>query len=422
MEDGAVNHAGEAKKSRRWNLRAVHRSLAIFALLFISYLGVTGSMLQIIDMHTLFKHKPATNPEMLSIRESLFGPRNYSVIEGTDYDAQPLPENFDFDGAMSTALKAAGSSTTRDLRYIEFRTEGARPVVVLHSEKAAHFFDANTGAVAPEPPQLRETATDSLRQQVKLWHILRVIGNWMAWLHLLTATSMFVLIVTGIWLYFRMLVARSRGGRRSLFWGGGGVWRAMHRWVSITAAILLLWVAGTGMLLSVDQFSIGMYQLRHHGETGPFARFPPGTVKDYSAPVDTTKLPAEIAIVLTAFHAQNPGLPIKVLRLRSFAGMQQGVFIAGLDDHTTQTAYNAETGEHVTSSEPGYPKTQYPFGWEEHELMKQLHRGDYFGVPGRMLDLYAGLAMIYLSLSGLVMYVDMWRRRRLSCRGEIVWT
>jgi uncharacterized iron-regulated membrane protein len=416
MGGEAIKNAAVTKKPLRWNLRSVHRTIAIFALLFICYLGVTGSMLQIIDLHTLFKHKPATDPEMLSIRESLFGARNFSVIDGPDYDAQPLPANFDFDGAMTTALSAAGSSASRDLRYIEFRTEGLRRVVVLGSGKTSRFFDATTGVIVPPPPQPRLTALDSVRQQIKVWHILRVIGNWMAWLHILTATAMFVLIVTGIRLYFRMLGSRSRGGRRSLYWTGGGVWRALHRWVSITAAVLLLWVAGTGMMLSVDQFSIGMYQLRHRGETGPFARFPPGTIGDFSSPLDTTKLPAEIAIVRQAFHEHNPGLPIKVLRLRSFAGMPQGVFVAGLDDRTTQTAYNAETGQHVTASEPTYPRTQYPFGWEEHELMKQLHRGDYFGIPGRTLDLFAGLSMVYLSISGLVMYVDLSRRRRSAAR------
>ena len=228
MENEGFENA-VVKKPIRWNLRAVHRTVAIFALLFICYLGVTGSMLQIVDLHTLFKHKPATDPEMLSIRESLFGARNFSVIDGPDYDAQPLPANFDFDKAMSTALSASGASASRDLRFIEFRTEAAVPVVVLGSGKKSRFYDAATGAAVPEPPQPRLTALDSVRQQIKVWHILRVIGNWMAWLHFLTATAMFVLIVTGIRLYFRMLAARSRGGRRSPYWTGGGVWRALHR-------------------------------------------------------------------------------------------------------------------------------------------------------------------------------------------------
>ena len=54
--------------------------------------------------------------------------------------------------------------------------------------------------------------------------------------------------------------------------------------------------------------------------------------------------------------------------------------------------------------------------------MKQLHRGDYFGIPGRMPDLFAGLSMIYLSISGLVMYVDLWRRRRNAGRRGMLWT
>lgn len=73
-------------------------------------------------------------------------------------------------------------------------------------------------------------------------------------------------------------------------------------------------------------------------------------------------------------------------------------------------------------TEPSYPYQGFPFGWEEHELMKQIHRGDIIGVPGRLMDLFAGLSLIFLSASGLVMYVDLLRRRRLGGRKQLFWT
>jgi uncharacterized iron-regulated membrane protein len=75
----------------------------------------------------------------------------------------------------------------------------------------------------------------------------------------------------------------------------------------------------------------------------------------------------------------------------------------------------------MSLTEPGYPPTGQPFGWREHQLMKQIHRGDWLGLPGRALDLLAGLSMLFLALSGVAMYFDLWRRRRRGGRAGFFW-
>ena len=123
---------------------------------------------------------------------------------------------------------------------------------------------------------------------------------------------------------------------------------------------------------------------------------------------------------LSAGHSAGAS-PIKAIRLRYFNGLPQGILIAGTGDGTAQRVFNAVSGAPMSITEPGYPATHYHLGWKEHEVMKEIHRGDFFGLPGRLLDLFAGLSLIFLCVSGLVMYVDLWRRRRRGGRTALLW-
>ncbi len=124
---------------------------------------------------------------------------------------------------------------------------------------------------------------------------------------------------------------------------------------------------------------------------------------------------------LAACRAIRGSTPIKVIRLRYFSGMPQGVIVTGGED-TAQLVFNAASGRRVSMTEPNYPYTGFPFGWEEHELVKRIHRGDVFGVPGRLMDVFAGCSLVFLSISGLSMYLDLWRRRKRMGRTGLFWT
>jgi uncharacterized iron-regulated membrane protein len=123
---------------------------------------------------------------------------------------------------------------------------------------------------------------------------------------------------------------------------------------------------------------------------------------------------------LAAYRSAMPGAATRVLRLRYFSGMAQGVVIAD-DEDTTQLVFSTATGRQVSETEPGYPNTGFPLGWQGHETLKRIHRGDYFGMSGRWAEFTAGLAILYLSISGLKMYYDVWRRRRTAGRHGLFW-
>lgn len=421
-----IDKPGPQKLSGK-GIRPIHRIVGTVILAFTLYFGFTGSIIQIIDLRAIASHAAATDPEMMAIRESIYGTSNFAVIEPADYAATALPEDYDFNTALSNVLRSVRLSVGPDtpLKYLELRLIDGKPVALVQVGDSAggHIvrFDPATGALLPNPPaHAQGRPVPSLHQRVKAWHRLMFLGNAMSWLNALVGIGLFVMIVTGLVLYFQLLRARKRAGFNAIFWSSGGWWRSLHRWVSITAAVFLLFVSVTGTLLSIDSFALGLYQVTHKS-AGKYSRFPIGMIGDYSSPLPDSKLSAMLGTTLSAYRASQGATPIKVLRLRYFSGMPQGVIVTGGDD-TRQLVFNADTGKRASMTEPGYPYTGFPFGWEEHELVKQIHRGDAFGVPGRLMDLFAGFSLVFLSASGLIMYVDLLRRRRRGGRPEMFWT
>ena len=374
------------------------------------------------DLRTLTMHVDATDPEMLAIRESLDGPPNFKVIEAADYAAPALPDNYNYSSALTNVLKGARSSVNAELplRYVEFRVIDERPsALVLLGDTRLRFDPATSESLLSPPAPPPSGPAPTLRNDVKNWHRLHVFGDGVLWLNALVGIGLFAMIVSGLAVYSQLLRASSRVGYKRLFWISGGWWRSLHRWVSIVAALFLMVVSVTGALLSIDSLSLFIYRLVEPPEKLVRGLFPTGMTHDESSPLQDVDLPLMLNTTLAAYHAANGGAPIKVLRLRYFAGMPQGAIVGGAD--TRQFVFNAFTGRRVSMTEPGYPYTGFPFGWEEHELVKKIHRGDALGVPGRILDLFAGLSLLFLSLSGLVMYLSLWNARRRTGRKQMFW-
>jgi len=395
--------------------RSWHRILGSIIALCLLYFGVTGTIVQGVDLRALLSRAPATDPDIKAIRESIDGTANFSVIEAPDYDAAILPPTLDRQAAMATTLNAARMvAPSGPLKFVELRMIDGKPVGQVMTGDTLLRFDATTGArlTVPAAPE-RHGPEPSNHRSAKQWHRLQGLTDWALWFNTLIGMALGVMIVTGLILYIQLYRARARLGRKGLFWSAGGVWKTLHRGVALVAAVFLSVVAVSGTLLSIDSFAMQIYRAM------PGARlihgFPAGMSEDLSSPLPDDRLPRLLATTLTA----NGNAPVRVVRLRYFAGMPQGVIITG--GAARQRVYNAETGKRVTATGPSTPSTGFPFGWREHELMKQIHRGDILGLPGRFMDLFAGLSLIFLSASGLWMYVDLWKRRRVQGRTAPAW-
>ena len=454
-----MDNPAPTKKSGNWNVRPIHRILGSIILLFLLYFAVTGTMIQLVDLRAILSHAPATDSEMVQVREGINGPTNFVVIQATDYAAAPLPDTFDFNAALATTLRSAheAAGDGMALNFVELREAANKPIGVVRIGDKTLRFDATTGQPLANGAQRRGAGNGrnagggdagagtgtvggraaggggdtgrgaggqgqpiALHTTFKTWHRLQNIGNWFAIFNAIVAVGLFGMIVTGLVLYFQLLRARNRAGLKGLFWSAGGWWRSLHRGISIVAALFLLIVSASGTLLALDAFGLGLYQITHK-DAGRYARFPPGAVDDFSSPLSDEKLPAMLRTTLSAARETRGASPIKAIRLRYFNGIPQGILIAGTGDNTSQLIYNADTGKPMGITEPGYPKTHYHLGWSEHEIVKKIHRGDFFGLPGRFMDLFAGLSLIFLCVSGLVMYVDLLRRRRRGGRTALFW-
>jgi hypothetical protein len=200
------------------------------------------------------------------------------------------------------------------------------------------------------------------------------------------------------------------------------IMRRLHRWLSILAAALVLYVAVTGMIMAFDSVWTTAYMARNglvfSGGGPPTALLKmfanDGTVADPElAPMLRTTLAA-------AGDRVSAALPARVLRLRTYGGMAQGVIVTG-DEVAEQLVFNAKTGQPASLYEEGYPKTPMPLQWNVHEVAKRLHRGDYFGLTGRWMDLLTGLAILFLTISGMVMYLQLYRVRRKRGQRQLFW-
>jgi uncharacterized iron-regulated membrane protein len=400
-------------------MRTFHRIAMTFVVPFALYMGITGSLMQSIDLRAILGHAPASDPNMQSIREGIYGPPNFQVIAPVDYGADPLPVAFSLADGLATVIRAARSEVgDAPFDYVELRMANGKPLGQVLTRARVLRFDATSGAALGAPPtQAASIQTRSQHDVMKRLHRMGTSSKWSLWLNLATAIGLLTLIVGGLMLYFKLLIARARAGRSGMFWSGGGPWRVLHRAICVVAAAFILEIAITGTLLAADNIAVSFF-LRAQ------SKLPLGSISpvrgSQASPLIDADLPAMLRTTIAASENAAPDAPIKVVRLRYFAAIPQGVVITG-GEETRQLVFNAASGRKAFEYEPGYPITGFPFGWEEHEIVKRIHRGDYFGLPGRWTDLLAGLSLIALACSGLAMYLEMWSKRRRSGRWNPLW-
>jgi len=200
--------------------------------------------------------------------------------------------------------------------------------------------------------------------------------------------------------------------------------RRLHRWLSIVAAVFVLYVALTGMIMAFDSVWTTTYMATHGLVPASGGNGPPAALLKMFANDGTVSDPDLAPMLRTTLVAARQGAsdipPPRVIRLRTYGGMPQGVVVTG-DEVAEQLVFNARTGKAASLYEYGYPKTPMPFEWNAHETWKRLHRGDYFGLAGRWMDLMTGLAILFLAISGIAMYLQLYSARSRAGRRALFW-
>jgi uncharacterized iron-regulated membrane protein len=430
-------------------LKTTHRITGVIVLTVLIYLSITGLMMQSIDLWQIViaHHEPA-DPDILAMLQRQGG--EFKILTKADNSAQPLPAALDTHAALDTVLKSARAALgDAPLRFVELRMLGGRLVGNVETREISASFDGVTGAPisqAPAPVVPSVLPIDTLRYRIKAFHRLTVLGNWALWINMIAGVALFAMAITGLTLYLRMWIERRKQGLSGFIWVGGGGkqedWkRAMHRGVGLFAAILLLVVAFSGEWLAYESLVLG-YRMQNSaqmrraaaaqnrpsnngaGQNGAGPNRPGGPVgaganrNNQPQMLKDVDIPALLDVTLNAERQAANGSAIKVVRIRAFGNVQQGVVITGEGSNTTQLAFNAKTGQPV-SGDPQTPGTGFPWGWDAHQLGKAIHRGSYFGVWARFLDFFAGLALLYLSINGLALYIDFKKERWQSQKANV---
>ncbi len=396
-----------------------HRLCVGFLAPLLIYIVVTGAGIQLADMSALVSKAPENNPDMLMMRQHISGPDNYSVVRWPDYTAAPLPANLDYvEAVRKAAALGRAAAPGADLRLVELRMVRGRVAAHVQMGERQLMFDLATGATVPAtdlPPAPPGRDFPAARASFKFLHRFNYLGQIGTSLNLVAGIGFAILIFTGLVHYVRLYRMRVRLRKTALAWRAGGWWRDLHRWTAMVAGVLVIWITASGLLLSLD--NVGAFV---HGLTQSRPTRPNVFDGDLSSPLNDAELAGMTRTTLVAFKRTEPATALKVLRLRYFAEFPQGVVIAA-DAATSQLVFNAATGSRMAMWEKGYPDLGFPSGWEWHQKLKQIHRGDIFGMPGRWLDTFGGLALLYLSLSGAVMYLQLWSRRRKAGRAAWLW-
>lgn len=395
-------------------LRWIHRMVTVPIVLFTLFLAVTGIIIQVIDLDVILTHAPADNVNVRSMREAFDGPGAYQVRHTQDYLAPALPGGFDYGAALARALPALrGAAAGGPFTYLDFRVSAGRPVAVAGVGQGHIAVDAASAAVIARSnrDEVESQSPDSQRNSWKHLHRMTSFGDGALIINVLVSAGLLTLIVTGLWIYVTLAKQRRKIKKPILYWSAGGTWRALHRTVSLFAAAWLVVVTLSGAWLAVE--SLGLAITMHLHAPVPRTTPPP--------PLTDSELPAMLKVTLAAASRDAPGEAVKVLRLRHYGPYAQGVVVTAGDETSRQLVYNAADGEGMSESEPGYPSVPFPFGWQAHQTAKSIHRGDWFGMTGRWADVLAGLTMAYLSLSGIVMYATMWRKRAEGGRKALFW-
>lgn len=193
--------------------------------------------------------------------------------------------------------------------------------------------------------------------------------------------------------------------------------RRWHRWtMTVFGVVLAYWVTAgltTAIYDVTDRTQVWALQGGGPGER----------LTDFAAATRTIPDPATLEPGLSAaIKAAGPMAIAGVdLRMRGAAPRLQLARADG--DRATMRRFYADTGAPMSDvAADGDPFAKPSPNVVLRNTIKSFHKGDAFGLPGQIVGLLAGLALITLTVTGVTTYVKLWNARRKTGRGAFFWT
>ncbi len=173
--------------------------------------------------------------------------------------------------------------------------------------------------------------------------------------------------------------------------------RKIHRWVSLPLIIFLALVTVTGVVLQGQEM----------GEVFETKPEPPKT----SALPNDAELGVQVQKALAAARAAKPDFAAQRLDLdysRGGAKAHFGVSPRG----GPSVEVDLKSGEIKVELNPK-PNL--------HVLMIQLHTGKYFGPIGLIIIMIVSIIFLILTVTGFMVYLNMWKRRKAAGKTGLFW-
>jgi uncharacterized iron-regulated membrane protein len=176
---------------------------------------------------------------------------------------------------------------------------------------------------------------------------------------------------------------------------GAAFWRRWHRWIGWAATVFVLFAAVTGVLVAVTEF---------FGEEEALREATRGLV----SPVTTSEAgeaQRTLQAALASAAREVPGAPIDQITLR-FKGPQAVVSVylgraSGGEDRRLD--FDAKSGAFLRTA-----------SYVDKALINRIHSGEAFGDGGLVAAMLWGLALVAITVSGIIIY---WSMRRANATG-----
>jgi uncharacterized iron-regulated membrane protein len=175
-------------------------------------------------------------------------------------------------------------------------------------------------------------------------------------------------------------------------------WRQWHRWIALPATLVLAFAAITGVIVAGTEFFGAEEALRE-------------ATRDLVSPLS---LGAPFALwsdrlnsALSAVAAQAPNAPVDRITMQ-FKGDKPTITIF------TGKPTGGEDRRFVVDANSG--RINEVASYADKPLVHRIHSGEAFGDGGLVVAMFWGASLAFLSVSGLMLYVSLWRRSRAGLK------
>ena len=174
--------------------------------------------------------------------------------------------------------------------------------------------------------------------------------------------------------------------------------RRYHRWFSFPLILFLFVVTMTGVVLQGE-------------EVAKISEARPAASGASALPEDAVVL-AQLGKALQQTRAANPDLAAQRIELNYSRG-QAKARLAVQPRGGASVEVDMKTGETkvVTAPPPSL-----------HVMMIQLHTGRLLGPVGLVIMMLVSLVFLVLTITGFMVYLDMWKRRRKAAKSGLFWS